>query len=148
MRPFAATLRRESGQLTLMILGFVAIAVMAVAVVVNASNAFVQRRSLSSWADGAVIHAAQGVSYDALYTGVPLSTVPLSESAAVDAVAGYVVDNDLYGRFSEFRVVAVEVDEASGRVSVELAATVPLTMMGEFGSVSITAEASAVAPFG
>jgi hypothetical protein len=45
--------RDESGQLTPLVIGFAVIVVLLVAVVANASNAFLHRRSLASWADGA-----------------------------------------------------------------------------------------------
>ena len=60
---------RDDGQITLMIIGFVMIIVLAVGVVANASKAFVYRRSLASWADGAAIAAAQSVAEDVVYAG-------------------------------------------------------------------------------
>jgi uncharacterized membrane protein len=138
---------RESGQLTLLIIGFALILTLAVAVVVNASNVFLQRRSLASWADGAVVVAAQNLAYEELYGGVPLATLPIAESAAQDAVADYVAENDLAGRFRELRVTSVAVDPATGRVTVALAASVPLVLMDGLGAVPVTADSSAVAPF-
>ncbi|MGH8828147.1 MAG: pilus assembly protein TadG-related protein, partial [Jiangellaceae bacterium] len=134
-----------------LIIGFAMIAITAVVVVVNASNVFLQRRSLSSWADGAVLVAAQNIAYEELYGGARLDTLPLSEAAARDAVAGYVAGNGLGARFDNFHVVAVAVDPGTGRVSVELAASVPLLIAGDVtggrSAFTITADASAVAPF-
>ncbi len=137
----------EAGQLTLMIIGFALILTLAVAVVVNASNVFLQRRSLSSWADGAVVIAAQNLAYEELYSGVPLANLPIAEASARDAVADYVVENDLSGRFRGFRVTSVAVDPATGRITVALAASVPLVLVDGLGSVPVTADATAVAPF-
>lgn len=138
--------RGEAGRVTLLIVGFAAVAVLAVAVVVNASNAFLQRRSLASWADGAVTAAAQSVSHERLYAGDAAGTLPLSETAARDAVAGYLLRHDVAARFDGFALTGVHVDAGSGRVSVELAAHVPLVLMDGAGAAPITADASAVVP--
>ena len=58
--------RSDAGQITLLIIGFVMIVVLAVGVVANASKAFVYRRSLASWADGPAIAASQSVAEDVL----------------------------------------------------------------------------------
>lgn len=137
--------RDESGQLTILVIGFATIAVLVVGVVVNASHAFLQRRSLASWADGAVTAAAQSVSYGDLYAGGVADSVPLDEADARAAVADYAARNDLGGRFDDFRVERVDVDATTGRVSVEVAADVPLVLMEGAAAVTITAEASAIA---
>src|SRR5699024_8190055 len=53
--------RDERGQITVLMIGFAVVLVMFVGVVVNASHVFLERRSLSSWADGAVTTATQQV---------------------------------------------------------------------------------------
>ncbi|WP_129667388.1 pilus assembly protein TadG-related protein [Phytoactinopolyspora endophytica] len=141
--------RRESGQITVMIIGFAIILGLVVAVVANASNVFLQRRSLVAWADGAVTAAAQQVAHHSLYSGDPLSSLPLSEAAAQEAVAGYVTRNDLAGQFDDLWVANVSV-EPGGRVTVELGASVPLMIAGDVTSgatsFTVTARSTAVVP--
>lgn len=139
---------RERGQLTILIIGLTVIALLGVAVVVNASNAFLQRRSLASWADGAVVEAAQAIDHRQIYAGSSSARLPLSESAARDAVGAYVARHGLADRFTRFRVTSVDMDEASGRITVRLAASVPLVMMDGLAATPIRADASAVGELG
>jgi uncharacterized membrane protein len=137
--------RTDSGQITLMIIGFVMIVVLAVGVVANASKAFVYRRSLASWADGAAVAAAQQVAENALYAGPAVEELPISSAGARNAVADYVSRNGLAQRFEGF-AVAVTVDAGTARVTVEFAARVPLVLAGDAVGIPISAEATATAP--
>jgi uncharacterized membrane protein len=138
--------RTDSGQITLMIIGFVMIVVLTVGVVANASKAFVYRRSLASWADGAAVAAAQQVAENALYAGPAVDELPISSSDARNAVADYVSRNRLAHRFEDF-AVAVSVDASTATVTVEFAARVPLVLTGAGdAAIPITAEATATAP--
>src|ERR671910_441992 len=93
----------------------------------NASKAFVHRRSLASWADGAAIVAAQYAAEDAIYAGPAVDELPISASRTRDAVADYVSRNGLRQRFEGFDV-AVTVDPSTATVTVEFAARVPLIL--------------------
>jgi uncharacterized membrane protein len=138
--------RGESGQITIMIIAFAVIAALAVGVVVNASAAFLQRRSLASWADGAALAATQSVDHGRLYSEGAHGSLPLSDAGVRSAVSAYVSRHDLEGRFSKFQVEAITVDRGEGRVTVRLSATVPLAPIGSVATAPIVAEASAVAP--
>src|SRR4051794_10476906 len=59
----------DEGQLTLLIIGFVAIAAVLVGVGVDASKVFLAQRALSAAADAAALSAAQAVDKQAIYTG-------------------------------------------------------------------------------
>lgn len=138
----------ERGTITLLMIGLAVVLVLLVGVVVNASHVFLERRALSSWADGAVTVAAQHVAYDGIYGDRPLDRLPISQPSARDAVLTYAAANDLGGRFDGFRVLGVDVDPG-GRVTVTFAAVVPLVGMGDVGPpVGLTAEASAIVPLG
>lgn len=146
------TMRRrdESGQLTPLIIGFVVIVLLGVTVTANASKAFLYRRSLASWADGAAIVAAQNVSEEVIYAGEAGEHLPLAEDAAREAVVDYVARHDLGGRFDSFTVVVVDVSPVTDTVTVGLAARVPLiwandTTASIHRGIPVTAEASAVA---
>jgi hypothetical protein len=114
-------------------------------VVANASTAFVYRRSLASWADGAAVTAAQRVAEEAIYTGPALDQLPISQAGARAAVTDYVSRNGLPDRFEGFDV-AVAVDPVTGTVTVEFAARVPLVLAGAGTAIPISAEATATAP--
>jgi uncharacterized membrane protein len=137
--------RSDDGQITVLIIGFVMIVILAVGVVANASKAFVYRRSLASWADGAAIAAAQSVAEDVVYTGPAVEVLPISASDARRAVDEYVGQHRLAGRFDGLRV-EVGVDPAAATVTVEFAARVPLLLSGDAAGIPISADATATAP--
>jgi uncharacterized membrane protein len=80
----------DEGTILLLTLGCVAIALMLVAVVVDASAVFLARRSLASEADGASVAAAQAISKAQVYANGAGSRLPLSDVQA--AVANYAGD--------------------------------------------------------
>jgi uncharacterized membrane protein len=135
----------EDGQITVLIIGFVMIVVLAVGVVANASKAFVYRRSLASWADGAAIAAAQSVAEDVLYAGPEVDELPIAAAEARRVVGEYVARNGLRRRFDDLRV-EVGVDQAASTVTVEFAVRVPLLLSGDTAGIPVAASASATAP--
>jgi uncharacterized membrane protein len=137
--------RQDDGQITLMIIGFVMTVVLAVGVVTNAAKVFVYRRSLTSWADGAAIAAAQSVAEDVVYSGGTVEVLPISASGARRVVDDYVDRNGLAGRFEDLRV-AVGIDPAAATVTVEFGVRVPLVLSGDAAGVSVSAAATATAP--
>lgn len=68
----------ERGQTTLLIVGFAVVAIMMVAVVVDASAAYLRRSGLDSLADGAALAAADGIQGRQVYEG------GLGERALID----------------------------------------------------------------
>jgi uncharacterized membrane protein len=137
--------RPDEGQITLLIIGFVMIAVLAVGVVANASKAFVYRRSLASWADGAAIAAAQSVAEDVIYAGPHVEELPISASEARRVVDDYLARHGLAGRFDGLRV-DVGVDPVAGTVTVSLGVRVPLVLSGDAAGIPVSASATATAP--
>jgi hypothetical protein len=59
----------ERGQATVLIIGFTVVAVMMVAMVVDASAAYLRRTALDSLADGAALAAADGIQGRQVYEG-------------------------------------------------------------------------------
>jgi hypothetical protein len=145
-RPGPRRRRGEQGQLTLLVIGFAAILLVLVAVVVDASQAVLLRRSLVSLADGAALSAVQAASERALYTDGPGATLPLDPAAAQAAVVDYLARSD--AGITDLRLVQVAVGQ--GRVTVVLAAPADLpltnTVTGQFHGTTVTARASATAP--
>jgi uncharacterized membrane protein len=136
---------QDDGQITLMIIGFVMIVVLAVGVVANAAKVFVYRRSLASWADGAAIAAAQCVAEDVVYSGGTVEVLPISATGARRVVDEYVERNQLADRFEDMRV-AVGIDPADATVTVEFGVRVPLVLSGDAAGVPVSAAATATAP--
>lgn len=124
---------RESGQVLLLVLGFVVILVALITVVVDASRVFLYRRALAAAVDGAVTAAVQAVDETAIYTdpgAFEAGRLPLDERAALAAVQRYVTENKLTQRFSGFAVVGVSVGPDGTTVVVSFAATVDLPFVG------------------
>lgn len=126
-------MRRESGSITVMTVGFLLFLGLLAVVVVNSSAAFLQRQQLDNIADGAALAAADGLSEDAFYrTG----EVTLDDRQARRLVRDYVTGNDI-------RIVRVQTE--GGQVSVRLERTVGLAFAppGWGSRTTIASEATA-----
>jgi len=94
-------LRRERGSTIPLIVGFAGLLLVAGAVVVDATAAYLQRQSLDTVADGAALRGAdlgaQGL--EVYVGGLDESRLKLTEQAARAAVAGYLTDTGAYRRY-------------------------------------------------
>ncbi len=135
----------ERGQITLLVIGFAVILLALVAVVVDASQIVLLRRSLASLADGAALSAAQSLAEDALYAGQAGDSLPLDPDGARTAVAAYL-------RQAGADVALVDVAVTGDTVSVALAAHADLPLVGAvteaFAGTTVTARATARSPIG
>jgi len=143
--------RPESGQITVLVIGFAVILLGLVAVVVDASEVVLLRRSLSSLADGAALAAAQSVAEEPLYRGEVGEVVPLDPAQAHRAAAGY-LQRAGAARHDGFQLQQVRVDPRTQRVSVVLSARADLPLVGSvtaaFDGTQVVASASARSPIG
>ena len=133
--------RAERGQTALLIIGFAIVAIMMVAVVVDASAAFLRRGSLDSIADGAALAAADGIQGSQVYEG------GLTEHARIDpAVARRLVEGYLRAIRAERRYpgLTYQVDATTDRVVVRVAAPLrlPITPPGWQRRATISGSAS------
>ena len=139
--------RDERGQVTVLIVGFALLIGMLIAVVVDASAAYVQRQGLNSIADGAALHGAdQGATGEEVYTGgVTDERLELTRAKAKEAVRSYLVDVGAYRRYPGL-AFNVTVDSTSQRITVNLNAPLdlPLTFPGSPESAMVGATGSAV----
>jgi uncharacterized membrane protein len=139
--------RRDRGSITVLVIGYTAIAAVLVAVGVDVSKVFLARRSLSAAADSAALAAAQGIDRQAVYNGSALrcgQPLPLSRSRAGD-LAGSSVREDRTDLGRTFTTVAApQTTVRSGTVTVELSGRVALP----FGpsEVQVSATSSAASP--
>ncbi|WP_246081962.1 pilus assembly protein TadG-related protein [Nocardioides litoris] len=137
--------RGERGSVTPLIIGFAVILMVLVAVVLDASAAFVKRQDLGTLAEGAALQGADlGAEGREVYTGgltdAPLRVTPSAASAAVRTYLRQV------GAYDAHPGLAVAVRVEGPRVTVELTAPaeLPLTFPGASETASVTGRGSAV----
>lgn len=126
MRP-----RSERGSTIPLIVGFVGLLLVAGAVVVDATAAYLQRQSLGTLADGAALRGADlGAQGLEVYAGgLDAERLKLSEQTARTAVAGYLSDTGAYRRFPGLRF-DVAVGEERVVVRLHAPADLPLHVPG------------------
>jgi len=141
------TRRDERGQATVMIIGFAIVLAMVVALVTDASAAYLQRQGLDTVADGAALRGADlGATGEETYTGgLPDQDLALTPAAVRAAVHAYLGDIGAYRRFPGL-TFDVGVDGTAHRVTVTVHAPLdlPLTVPGGPGTASVGATGSAV----
>ncbi|GAB2877200.1 pilus assembly protein TadG-related protein [Nocardioides pacificus] len=137
--------RDERGQTSLLIIGFATILLLAVAVVVDASAAYLQRQGLATLADGAALHGADGGArgMETYTTGLADDRLAQAASGARAAVADYFRASDAYRRYPG---LTYEVRADGERIVVRVRAPLdlPLSVPGSPGSTMIGAQGSAV----
>ena len=143
------TARDERGQASVMIIGLAVVLLMAVAVVVDASAAFLQRQDLDTVADGAALAGADAGSrnLEVLYGEGVAEAARLDQAEAVARAA--VVDHlRRTGAYAAHPGLTVEVrfDPAADAVIVDLHAPLdlPLTLPGGPQATVVGAVGSAV----
>lgn len=140
-------LRDERGQATVMIVGFAVVLAMAIAMVIDASAAYLQRQGLSSLADGAALRGADlGATGEDIYTGgLPGDRLRLTAAEVSASVRAYLHDVGAYATYPGLTYV-VDVDQGTNSVSVDLHAPLdlPLSFPGSPDHPSIGAVGSAV----
>ena len=99
MRPRSKS-RSESGQATVLIVGFAVLLAMMIALVVDTSAAYLQRQGLDTLADGAALRGADlGATGEDVYQGgVPDDTLALTPAQARAAVGTYLRDAGAFAR--------------------------------------------------
>ncbi len=93
--------RDETGQATLMIVGLAFVLAMTIAMVVDASAAYLQRQGLDTVADGAALRGADlGATGREVYIGgVPRDRLDLTADAVRRAVADYLASTGAYATY-------------------------------------------------
>lgn len=121
--------RPERGQASLLIIGFAVVVMLMVAVVVDASAAYLRRAGLDSLADGAALAAADGLQGSQVYEG------GLGRRARIDPVLARRLVADYLRRTAatrRFPGLSYQVATAPDRVVVRISAPLllPLTPPG------------------
>jgi hypothetical protein len=138
-------LRGERGSTIPLIVGFAGLLLVAGAVVVDATAAYLQRQSLDTLADGAALRGADlGAQGREVYAGgLDARRLRLTEQAARAAVSGYLTDTGAYTRFPGLQF---DVSVGTDRVVVRLRAPtdLPLHVPGSPQRPVVGASGSAV----
>lgn len=135
----------ERGSTIPLIVGLAGLLLVAGAVVVDATAAYLQRQSLSTLADGAALRGADlGAQGLEVYAGgLAGGRLRLTERAARRAVGGYLSDTDAYRRFPGLRF-EVTVGEERVVVRLHAPADLPLRVPGSPDRPMVGASGSAV----
>jgi uncharacterized membrane protein len=142
--------RDESGQATIMIVGFAVVLALAIAMVVDATAAYLQRQGLDTVADGAALRGADlGATGREVYTsGVPEDRLDVTADAVRASVRDYLASSGAYARYPGLSfTVAVDQRAASVTVRVRAPLDLPLTVPGspEVATIGATGSAAVVA---
>lgn len=140
--------RTDRGQTSLLIVGLAVVLLMAVAVVVDASAAFLRRQELDTVADGAALAGADAGSRNlrALYAGGvgAADRLAQAEQVARAAIADHLRRTGAHAAYPGLRVrVAFDAAADTVTVSVEAPLDLPLTLPGAPGSTTVGATGSA-----
>lgn len=91
--------RGQRGQTSLLIIGFALVIAMLVAVVVDASAAYLRRQDLDALADGAALAATEAVGTDQVYVHGLGARAALDPAQAQADVASYLQQTGAAGRY-------------------------------------------------
>jgi hypothetical protein len=121
--------RAESGQASLLIIGLAVVVAMLVAMVVDASAAYLRRQGLDSLADGAALAAADGVQGEQVYRGGLGKRAQIDPEAARAYVADYLWATGAVSKYPGLTyLVEASADSVLVRVSAPL--DLPITPPG------------------
>jgi hypothetical protein len=92
-------MRSERGSITPLVIGFALVVAVLVAVVVDASAAYLRRQGLNSLADAAALAATDGLQGDSVYTHGLSDRAEIDPAAARRYVEDYLRTSDALGRY-------------------------------------------------
>ena len=138
--------RDDSGTILVLVLGFTAVLLLMVAVVVNVSAVILAKRGVASAADGAAVSAAQSLDVEAFYArGLASGRVPLDVALARVRVAEYAARADDLQPGLRL-AVAIGADGSTAIVRGQRSVELPFGRILGFRPVTVQAEARARAP--
>ena len=135
--------RDESGSITPLIVGFALILAVLVAVVVDASAAYLRRQGLDSLADAAALAATDGLQGDSVYSHGLDARVEIDAQAARRYVEDYLRAT---GALDRYRGLSWDVTATRTTVVVRVATPLdlPLHVPGVGENATVTGTAAAV----
>jgi hypothetical protein len=133
--------RCETGQTSVLIVGFFLVTVLLVVVVVDASAAYLRRHQLDALADGAALAATEGVEADQVYLGGLGDRADLDPGQARRHVAAYLRQVRAHRSYPGLTVrVTTTPDSVAVQVSSPL--ELPLVPPGWAGNTRVTGRAA------
>ena len=135
--------RDERGSVTPLIIGFAVVVALLVAVVVDASAAYLRRQGLNSAADSAALAATDGIQGEEVYTHGLGKRAEIDPAAARRYVDDYFASSGIRRRFPG---LDYSVDTTANTVVVRVAApmNLPLHVPGVGTGVRVTGAAASV----
>lgn len=138
-------MRSERGSITPLVIGFALVIAVLVAVVVDASAAYLRRQGLNSVADAAALAATDGLQGDSVYTHGLGDRAEIDPEAARRYVEDYLRTSDALARYPG---ITWSVSTSDTAVLVRVAAPLDLPLhvpgVGERATVAGTAAAAVV----
>ena len=116
-------LRGERGSVLLLGVGAVAICLLALVVLVDASAAFLQRRTLVSLADAAALAGAQGIDLDDYYANGASAATRLDPDVVPARVRGFLTGST---PIEGLRLESLETDGRTVRVALSAPLRLPI----------------------
>lgn len=136
--------RDERGSISPLIIGFTALVLLLIAVVVDVSAAYVRRQSLANLADGAALYAADSGARSVYSNGLAKDRLPQAAAAARAGAREYL---DGVGALADYPGLRVDASLTDGGRSVQVRISAPMTLpLGFPGApvrTTVTAEGSA-----
>jgi hypothetical protein len=131
--------RSDTGQAALLLVGFFVVALLLVAVVVDASAAYLRRQGLDNVADGAALAGADGVRGREVYEGGLGERARIDPAAAREHVAAYLRSSGAPARYPGLRwSVSADAERVVVRVVAPLDLPLPVPGVGRRPLVSAT----------
>ena len=135
--------RGQRGSITPLVIGFAFLVAVLVAVVVDASAAYLRRQGLNSVADAAALAATDGLQGDTVYTRGLGERAEIDAAAARRYVEDYLADSGAAARYPGLTwSVAAEADTVLVRVAAPL--DLPLHVPGVAEAAIVTGSAASV----
>jgi hypothetical protein len=135
--------RGERGSVTPLIIGFAVVVALLVAVVVDASAAYLRRQGLNSAADSAALAATDGIQGEEVYTHGLGKRAEIDPGAARRYVAGYFASSGISRKFPGLDY-SVETTANTVLVRVVTPMDLPLRVPGVGTDVAVTGTAASV----
>ena len=135
--------RGERGSVTPLIVGFAVVVALLVAVVVDASAAYLRRQGLNSAADSAALAATDGIQGEEVYTHGLGERADIDQAAARRYVAAYFASSGVRGRFPGLDY-SVETTANTVLVRVVTPMDLPLRVPGVGTNVPVRGSAASV----
>jgi len=136
--------RDDHGQVTLLIIGLASFCLMAVAMLVDASAAYLERQGLDNLADGAALYGADLGSAGVYTEGITAERLLQEEGAVRAAVLSYLREAGAPSKFPGIQVrVAVDPAGRSVTVSLDAPLELPLRIPGSPARTTVGASSTA-----